>query len=350
MAKDYYRILGVDKNATKDDIKKAYRALAKKYHPDLNKSPGAAEKFKELSEAAAVLSDDKKRAAYDRFGTAAEGYAAGEGGFGFTDFSGGDFGFDFGDVFDQFFGSPRERARHDIRHDVEVTLEEVDSGAARNIKVERTEQCPKCAGSGAETKSDVKKCEDCNGTGFHRRTQRIAFGTFTTTTTCGKCRGRGTVVANPCKECRGAGTVKASKDIEVRIPAGIEDGSRLRLAHTTGNLYILVHVLPHKVFERAGTDLRIEVPVTFPQAALGADIEVPTLAGQTAVLTIPAGTQPGTIFRMRGKGLPDLETGRKGDQKVKVKVIVPTHLSKRQRELLRELEKEDKKGFFEKIF
>ncbi|MBI3034149.1 molecular chaperone DnaJ [Candidatus Woesearchaeota archaeon] len=359
MPKDYYEILGVSRNATREEIRKAYKTLAKKYHPDLNKSPEATEKFKEINEAASVLGDEKKREMYERHGTTAEGFNAGEGGFGFTDFTGADFGFEFGDIFDRFFGTEfRGDARKrgaDLRHDVELTLEEVHSGTARKINVPRTERCEKCHGTGAETKSDIKKCPDCNGTGFIRRTQRIAFGTFTSTAPCGKCSGRGTVITSSCRECRGRGLIARNREIEVKIPAGITDGSRLRVqgggdaGDIPGNLYIFIHIKPHITFERDGADLLIEVPISYTLAALGGEIEIPTLNGK-ATLTIQAGTQPDTVFRMKGKGLPDMETGHTGDQKVKVMVKIPAKLTKRQRELLEQLAKEDKKGFLGGMF
>ncbi len=361
MAKDYYQILGVDRKATKEEIKKAYKNLAKKYHPDLNKEHDATEKFKEINEAAAVLGDEKKREMYDQYGTTAQGYSPGEGGFGFSDYSGfSEFGFDFGDIFDRFFGGGmrgEESSRgSDIRYDIDLTLEEIATGVVKNITIPRTETCPKCKGSGAESQSDIKKCAECNGTGYLRRTQRIAFGTFTTTQVCPKCRGKGNIIAKSCRECNARGSVVRNRQIEVRIPAGVEDGNRLRIAgqgnagDVPGNLYIFVHVLPHKIFERSGNNLRIVLPITFAQAALGADITVPTLSGKDAVLKVHAGTQPGTVFNMRGKGLPEIETGHLGDEKVKVTIAVPKKLSRKQKELLEQFEKEDKKGFFDKVF
>ncbi len=350
MPKDYYKILGVEKNATKEEIKKAYRKLAKKYHPDLNKSPDATEKFKEINEAAATLGDDKKREMHDRFGTTSEGFSAGEGGFGFTDSSGfSEFGFDFDDVFDRFFGGgARQETRTrgaDIRQDIDITLEEAAEGTAKNMTIPRTENCEKCRGTGAESKDSIKKCPECNGAGYIKRMQTIAFGTFTTTAACGKCRGKGTHITSHCKACGGKGAVVRNRQIEVKLPAGVEDESKLRISgegnsgDVPGNLYVFIHVLPHKIFERVGNDLRIQVPITFTQAALGTELEVPTLKGK-AVLTIPSGTQPGTVFRMKGKGLPDLRTGHYGDQKIKVTVKVPEKLSKKQKELLQQLEKE----------
>ncbi len=353
MAKDYYKILGVEKSSSKEEIKAAYRKLAKKYHPDLNKSPDASDKFKEINEAAAILGDEKKRESYDHYGTTAEGFSAGEGGFGFTDFgNAGDFGFDFGEIFDRFFGGgfTNETKGADLRHDIEITLEEVNDGAKKTIVIPRTESCEKCNGTGAESSGDVKKCPDCNGTGALRRIQRIAFGTFTTTTVCPKCSGKGSVISNPCRECRGCGNNVRNRHIEVSIPAGVDDSSRLRLrgqgnsGRVHGDLYVFIHVLAHKLFERDGNDLNIEIPISFTQAALGAEIDVPTLKGKAA-LKIPHGTQPGTVFAMRGKGLPDVRTGHRGDQNVAVKVIIPERLSKKQKQLLEQLAKEEGKGF-----
>ncbi len=365
MPKDYYQTLGVERNSTKEEIKKAYKKLAKKHHPDLNKSPEATEKFKEINEAASVLGDDKKRQMYDTYGKTTEGFTAGEGGFGFTDFSRfSEFGFDFEDIFDRFFGGSegsgrRERARKgsDLRHDIELNLEEAAEETTKTVVFPRTESCEKCSGTGAEKKEDIKKCSECSGTGYFRNTQRIAFGTFTTTSICGKCKGKGTHITSSCRECRGKGAVVRSRKLEVKIPAGIEDGSRLRIAgqgdlgevpELTGNLYLFIHIKPHPVFERQGNDIRIEIQITITQAALGAEVEVPTLKGK-ATLTIPPGTQPETVFRMKGKGIPDLETGHHGDQKIKATVKVPAKLSKKQKELLQEFEKEEKKGLFEKM-
>ncbi len=358
MSKDYYKILGIDKGATKEEIKKAYRTLAKKYHPDLNKESDATEKFKEINEAASVLGDDKKREQYDRFGTTTQGFSPGESGFGFSDFS--EFGFDFNDIFDRFFGGGfRQESQtrgSDLRHDIELTLEDVARSEKKTIIVPRSEQCDKCKGTGAESKSDIKKCPDCDGTGFIKRTQRIAFGTFTTTGTCGKCRGKGSFASRHCKGCSGKGEVVRNREIEIRIPAGVEDGTRLRIAgegnagDIPGNLYLFIHVLPHKVFERKGSDLRLEIPISFSHAALGTEVEIPTLKDGKATLTIEPGTQPGTILRLRGKGLPDLHSGRLGDLLVKLKVVIPTKLSKKQKELLEQFEKEDDKGFLHKMF
>lgn len=354
MPKDYYAILGVGRNATREEIRKSYKALAKKYHPDLNKSPEASEKFKEINEAAAVLGDEKKREMYDRVGTTAEGFNAGEGGFGFTDFS--EFGFDFGDIFDRFFGGGfghGERTRgSDIQHELMMTLEEVATGVVKSITIPRTEKCDNCHGTGAQSESDINRCAECNGVGYLRKSQRIAFGTFSTTVACPKCRGKGIIIAHHCKECSGKGNVVRNRKIEISIPAGVEDGTRLRIAgqgnigDVPGNLYISIRIHPHKVFERDGTDLRLKVDISFGEAALGSKIDIPTLLVGQATLTIPPGTQPGTVFRLHGKGLPDINTGHSGSLKVKINIKVPKKLSKKQKELLQQFEKEEKKGLF----
>ncbi len=358
MAKDYYNILGVEKNASREEIKKAYKQLAKKYHPDLNKDPAATDKFKEINEAAAVLGDEKKRETYDRFGSTSEGYNAGAGGFGFSD---QEFNFDINDVFDQFFGgggaSQRQRTRgQDIGVDLEITLEDVSEGATKTVSIPRTEVCPDCKGTGASSKDAIKKCSECNGQGAFRTTRRTAFGSFSTTSPCGKCKGQGTTVTSHCKECRGQGHVIRHRELEIEIPSGVEDNTKLRVAgqgntgDIPGNLFIFIHVKPHKIFSRKGSDLRLETSISYAVACLGGAIKVPTLMDGEAELVIPAGTQPGTVFRMRGKGLPDIRTHHRGDELVKVTVKVPTKISKKEKELIKELEKEEHKGLFEKMF
>ncbi len=367
MARDYYEILGVPRSASKAEIKKAYLRLAKKYHPDLNKDKDATEKFKEVNEAASVLGDDKKREQYDRFGTTASGSGAGASGFDFSDFSNfSNFGFDFGDIFDSVFsqgmggfGRQRRQSRGaDLNYDLEIDLEDVASGASRNIQIPRLERCTKCNGSGAEHESDIRKCEACNGHGIVRQTQRIAFGTFTTTGVCGKCRGTGQFIRNECSLCDGEGRIEKSRTIEVRIPAGVDTGNTLRISGQgeageksapAGDLFITVHVRQHKIFTRNGNDIEAGVTISFSAASLGGEVEVPTLEG-TATLKIPEGTQSGTVFAMRGKGIPDIDTGRRGSENVRVVVEVPTRLSGRQKELLKDFAKEEKKGFLGKIF
>jgi molecular chaperone DnaJ len=367
MAKDYYKILGVDRNATKEEIKRAYKRLAKKYHPDLNKSPGAAEKFKEINEAAAVLGDDQKRQQYDQFGTTADQFAGGFQGFDFSDFMSdiSDSGFDFDTIFESFFGAPFGRRRRrpqrgsDLRYDLEITLKEAATGTAKHIVVPRLEKCGKCDGTGAELKSDIVDCPQCNGTGVYRKTQRTPFGIFSTTTTCSKCRGQGKYIKNECAVCDGTGVVKKTRKIEIKVPAGAETGTNLRIAGEgeagekgapPGDLYIVVHVKKDGVFERHGDDIYVKVDLPFTVAALGGEIEVPTL-DKKAKLKIPPGTQSNTIFRMKGKGIPHLHGGGAGNQNVEVVISVPQRLTKRQKELLKEFEKESKKkGFFKRVF
>ena len=366
--KDYYKILGVDKNATKEEIKKSYKRLAKKHHPDLNKNEGAAEKFKEINEAAAVLGDDQKREQYDQFGTTADKFSGGFQGFDFSDFMSdiGGSGFDFDSIFESFFGgqfgSRRRRSRSrgaDLRYDLEINLEEAATGKTEHITVPRLERCSKCDGSGAESSSDIVDCPQCNGSGVYRRTQRTPFGIFSTTTTCGKCKGQGKYVKNECPVCDGTGVVKKTRKIEIKVPAGAETGTNLRVVGegeagekgaSFGDLYVIVYVKEHDVFERHGDDIYIKANLPFTIAALGGEIEVPTLKGK-AKLKIPAGTQSNTVFRMKGRGIPHLHGGGSGDENVEVIIAVPGGLSKKQKELLREFQKESKKkGFFKKVF
>ncbi len=372
MVKDYYKILGVSRNATKEEIKRAYKRLAKKYHPDINKDPGAAEKFKEINEAAQVLGDDEKRAQYDQFGdvdafkraSGFSGFDASDFGFDFTDFA----SFDFGDIFDRFFGgggifgTRRKRGPSrgvDIRYDMEITLEEAAFGTEKEVSIPRNEVCMECNGTGAKTEEDIIDCPSCNGTGFIRRTQRTPFGLFSTTTTCRKCHGEGKYIKNECPVCDGTGVVHKVRKIKVKIPAGAEEGTNLRISgqgevgergSIPGDLYIVLHIKKHKLFERRGDDIYLKVNIPFTVAALGGEIEVPTLSGK-AKLKIPPGTKSNTIFRMRGKGIPHLHGNGAGDQKVEVIIDVPSKLTKRQRELLKEFEKESKKkGFFKRVF
>lgn len=372
--KDYYETLGVSKDATKEEIKKAYKKLAKKYHPDLNKDdPNAADKFKEINEAAAVLADDEKRSQYDQFGSAESPFGAdagrGAGGFDFNDFmrqSGG--GFDFDSIFESFFGGNifggRGRGRdsmpgNDLRYDIEITLEEAAEGVTKTIKVPRTERCPECKGTGAESDKDIVECDECNGSGFVRRTTRTPFGTFAVQSGCPKCHGTGNYIKNRCNTCNGSGKIKKTRTLEIKIPAGAETGTNLRieeggdagdLGTEPGDLYIIIHVRDHDIFERHGNDIYVEVPISFITAALGGKIEVPTLKGK-AELSIPSGTQTDTVFRMKGKGIPSLHGFGTGSEMVKVRVEIPKKLNSKQKQLLKELDKSlGKKGFFENIF
>jgi len=366
MTKDYYKTLGVEKTATKEEIKKEYKKLAKKYHPDLNKNEDAAEKFKEINEAAAVLADDEKRTQYDQHGTTADQFSGFQG-FDFSDFV-SDIGgsFDFDSIFEGFFGgrSPFRQRRgprrgDDLRYDMEITLNEAAEGTTKHIVVPRLESCSKCHGSGAESDEDIVNCPDCNGSGMRRRTQRTPFGIFQTQTTCGKCSGQGKYIKKECAVCDGTGIVKKTRKLEIKIPTGAEEGTNLRLVKEgeagekgapSGDLYVIIHVKEHDVFERHGDDIYVKIPIPFTIAALGGEVEVPTL-NEKAKLKIPAGTQNNTIFRMKDKGIPYLHGHGQGNQNVEVIIEVPGRLSKKQKEILKEFEQAGKKkGFFGKIF
>ncbi|KPV64914.1 MAG: chaperone protein DnaJ [Candidatus Bathyarchaeota archaeon BA1] len=359
--RDYYEVLGVPRNASKEEIKRAYRQLALKYHPDRNKSPEAEEKFKEISEAYAVLSDDDKRIQYDQFG-----YEGISGRYTWDDiFRGADFdsifkdlGFGFGGfdtIFDMFFGGGARgrygpRKGEDIRYDLELTLEEAAFGLNTDIEVPGYDICDTCHGSGVKPGTGPKRCPKCNGTGEIRRTRSFGFTHFAEIETCNECHGKGVFIENLCKDCNGTGTVQRLRKIKVKIPPGIDNGYSLRLGGEgrpgvqggpKGDLYVAVHVKPHKIFKRKGSDILCDAHIGFPQAALGTEIYVPTLDGK-ARLRIPAGTQTGTLFRLKGKGVPNLHGWGRGDELVRVIVRTPTNLTRRQKELLVELAKEIK--------
>lgn len=356
--KNYYKILGVEKGASKEDIKKAYKKLAKKYHPDINKDEGATEKFKELNEAASILGDDQKRSQYDQFGSAAfqngSGNGAGYGGFDFSGFGGG--GVDFDDLFESFFGggspfgaSRRTRRRTvqkgaDLREDVTITLKEAAQGVTKEISIRKRVQCDDCDGQGGK---DVQTCHTCHGQGMVQQARRTPFGMFSTTTQCPACGGIGKTFKHPCKSCDATGVVMTSKTLDVEIPAGVDDGMRLRVQSEgdaglrggpNGDMYLFISVKPHEFFDRQGEDLHIEIPISFVQAALGDEIEVPTLFGR-AKLKIPSGTETDTVFRLRDNGLPVIQSSRKGDQFVKVVVDVPKKLSSKQKKALEDFAK-----------
>mgnify|MGYP003454999480 FL=1 len=354
--RDYYEVLGVSKTATQDELKKAYRKLARKYHPDLNKDNAeAAEKFKECNEAYSVLSDEQKRAQYDQFGHAAfeNGGMGGGGGFGGAGGFGGFGGSGMEDIFDMFFGGQGGRGGRsskagpqrgaDLRFDLEISFEEAAFGLEKEINLYRDEVCDHCHGEGAEPGSKVETCPECNGSGYVRYTQNTMFGQMVNERPCSRCKGEGKIISEPCKECFGRGTVKRDKKLKVKIPAGVDNGSRLRVANEgeagakggpNGDLYVYLYVKPHKFFERDGTTVLCEVPINIVQATLGADIKVPTLDGQVT-MKIPEGTQPGKVMRIKGKGIPNLRGGSRGDQLVRIKVVVPTKLSDKQKDALR---------------
>jgi molecular chaperone DnaJ len=357
--KDYYKILGVDRDATEDEIKRAFRKLAHEYHPDKRGGDKEAEeKFKAINEAYETLKDTEKRARYDRFGYA--GIGAGgfrEAGFG-TDFH--DF---FTDVFTDFFGARRrpgpERGA-DLRYDLMIDFEEAAFGTEKKIKVPRTAQCSRCSGSGAKPGTQPVACPACNGAGQVRYQQ----GFFTISRTCSACEGVGTVIKNPCSHCRGTGKTKQTGTITVNIPQGVDTGSRLRLygegeygerGGPPGDLYIVLTVKPHPIFKRENDDIICNVPISFTQAALGSSIDVPSLDGPVKI-KVPPGTQTGKILKLRAKGIPSIRTGRRGDELVVLKIETPTKLNKRQRELLEEFAKisgdetmPEKKNFIDKV-
>ena len=365
MTKDYYKILGVSKNSTKEEIKKAYKTLAKKYHPDLNKDdPDAESKFKEINEAASVLADDEKRSQYDQFGTTAEGMG------GFDPRNMGGQRFDFDSIFESFFGGGgfsnifggRRRGPkrgYDLRYDMEITLEEAAEGAEKTIEIPHMVKCPECKGTGARSDDDIIECPECDGNGFVQRTARTPFGLFSTQSSCPTCKGQGTVIKNSCPTCKGQGKISKTSKLEIKIPAGAETGTNLKVAgggeagdrnSEPGDLYIIIHVQPHKIFARHGNDIYLEVPITFSQAALGDKVEVPTLKGK-AELKIPAGTQTGTVFSMKGKGIHSLHGYGTGAQLVKVIVETPKKLTKKQKDILKEFDKTvKKKSLFSKLF
>jgi molecular chaperone DnaJ len=366
--RDYYEVLGVSRGASETEIKSAYRKLAVRYHPD--KNPGdheAEERFKEAAEAYSVLSDAEQRARYDHFGHAGvSSSAGGAAGWGAQGFGGiedilGDL-FGFGDVFGGRAGAGARRSAAqrgaDLRYDLEMTLEEAAAGMTAQLRIPRLETCEDCKGSGAAPGTQPESCQQCGGAGQVRYQQ----GFFSVARTCGSCRGTGKVIRNPCEKCRGAGRVEREKQMEVRIPAGVETGSRLRLAGEgesgtqggpAGDLYVVIHVKEHELFERQGNNLYASIPVTFAQAALGAEVNVQTLDGQQN-LKVPAGTQTGTVFRIKGHGMPALGGRGRGDLYVSVTVVTPTTLTREQRKLLEQLaEIEEKdlgdKGLLDKV-
>ena len=369
--RDYYEVLGVDKSVSDDELKKAYRKAAKKYHPDLNPGDKEAEqKFKEVNEAYEVLSDKEKRARYDQFGHAGvdPNYGAGTGGYGggFT----GDFG-DLGDIFNSFFGggfgggrqsNPNAPRRGNAA--VNLSFEEAAKGCRKTVKVTKIDNCKECGGSGAEKGSTPKTCPVCHGTGQVSATQRTPFGVMQTQKVCDNCHGRGKIIDKPCHTCAGKGRIRHTVEQTVDIPAGIDDGQVINLrgggdaganGGPAGDLRINVNVRPHPIFERNGYDVYCEIPITFAQAALGDEIVVPTLDGKVK-FTIHEGTQPGDEFKLRGKGIQRLNYAGKGDEYVKITVEVPRDLSKAQKDKLREFDSvtneknyKKKKSFSEKI-
>jgi len=349
MAKrDYYEVLGVARNASQEEIRKAYRKLAHQYHPDkTGGDKGAEEKFKEVNEAHAVLSDPKKREQYDRFGHEGPGFQGYEGGFATGDFGFGDV---FSDIFGDFFGGAARGSRgrnapqrgSSLQYNLEIDFEQAASGTEKRIRIPRAEACSECSGTGAQPGTSRQSCTQCNGTGHIQRSQ----GFFSISRTCPRCRGEGTMIEYPCRRCGGSGLIEVEREIVVTIPAGVDTGSRLKLTGEgesglhggpRGDLFVIIHVRPHPIFERHHNDIICEVPITFPQATLGAEIDVPTLNGRAKV-SIPPGTQSNKIFRLRGKGIRDLHGRGVGDQLVRVSVETPVKLNAKQRQLLQEFD------------
>lgn len=341
--RDYYEVLGVGKDASGEDIKKAYRKLARQYHPDVNKAADAEDKFKEVKEAYDTLSDDGKRATYDRYGHVDPNQ--GMGGAGGADFGG------FGDIFDMFFGGGgRQRDPNapqrgkDLQYTMTIEFKEAVFGKETEITIPREENCDTCHGTGAKPGSSAKTCGTCHGTGQQEVVQNTPFGRIANRRVCQTCRGTGKIITDKCNGCHGEGRVRKQRRIKVNIPAGVDDGQQIRISGEgeggknggpAGDLYIVLRVKSHEYFDREGDDIYLEVPITFAQAALGDEIEVPTLT-ERVKMKIPAGTQTGKYFRLKGKGVPKLRGMGTGDQHVKVTVVTPTNLTEEQKELLRQ--------------
>lgn len=366
--KDYYELLGVDKNASEDEIKKAFRKQARKYHPDMNPGNKEAEaKFKEVNEAYEVLSDSQKRANYDQYGSADPGAGFGGFGGGAGGFQ-GDFG-GFGDIFDMFFGGGGRQKNGpqkgpDLRVEIDIKFEEAAFGVEKDITIPRHETCDTCKGSGAAPGTEAKTCGQCGGTGQVQYTQNTPFGRFSQSKPCQACHGSGKIIEKLCPECHGQGVVRKNRKIHINIPAGVDSGSRLRVSGEgepglkggpSGDLYVYINVKRHKLFRREGNDIIYEMPISFAQAALGDEVEVPTL-DKKVKLKIPEGTQSGTFFRIRGKGFPSLSGYGQGDMHVKAIVVTPNKLNEKQKKLLRDFATESgqnplgvNKGFFDKM-
>jgi molecular chaperone DnaJ len=363
---DYYEVLGVDRSASQQEIKKAYREMARAYHPDVSDATDAEARFKEINEAYQVLSDPEKRRVYDRFGHA--GLEGGRGGFDFGGFR------DPFDIFEEFFGpgfgfssgrrrGPRRGA--DLRYDLHLTFEEAVFGCEKDIKIMRHEVCPECGGTGAEPGTSPTRCSNCNGSGQVRQVQRSILGSFVSVTDCPVCQGRGTVISKPCQRCEGDKQVRVTRELSVSIPPGVDNGTRIRLAGEgeagtdggpRGNLYVVLEVESHPVFHRRKDDILVEVEINVAQAALGAEIEIPTLEGQETI-TIEPGTQNDTVLRLRNKGVPHVKRNGRGDQLVLLRVAIPKGLTREQKQILRELSNtlepekvvEEKRGFMDEV-
>lgn len=369
--KDYYEVLELSKGAQEADIKKAYRRLAKQYHPDVNSGNKEAEaKFKELSEAYSVLSDSEKRSQYDRFGH--EAFNAGGGGSGFSGFEGFGFG-GLDDLFENFMGGGFGRSKtkktgpqrgNDLQYAMEITFHEAAFGVTKDLNLTRMQACGTCNGSGAKPGTNPENCKQCNGTGQVRYSQSTPFGQFVNVKACDVCRGEGKIIIHPCEACNGKGRISKNSKISINIPAGIDEGQTISLrgegepglrGGSTGDLFVTVHIKPHPIFKREGFDVLCDVPISFTQACLGAEIDIPTIDGKVPY-NIPEGTQTATIFKLKGKGIKHLRTNLRGDEYIRINIEVPTRLTQKQKELLRQFADvsgdeglEQKKGFFNKM-
>ncbi|MBI2887937.1 MAG: molecular chaperone DnaJ [Chloroflexi bacterium] len=363
--RDYYEVLGIERGASEEEVKKAFRRLAFQYHPDRNKEAGAEDRFKEINEAYEVLSDPEKRSQYDRYGHDGLQGALGRGFEGFEGFGG------FGDIFDAFFGGTAGRARNapqqgrDLQYPLELRLEEAAFGAEKELEVPRIERCAHCRGSRSEPGSQPVRCTTCNGSGEVRRAQQSIFGQFVNVAMCPTCRGEGQRITSPCSACGGAGRQQVSKKIRVTIPPGVDDSTQIRLTGEgdagvrggpPGNLYVVLSIRPHELFQRQDDHILYTLPINVVQAALGATLEVPTLDGPVP-LKVPPGTQTGAVFRLRGHGVQHLRGSGRGDEIVSIQVVVPERLTERQRQLFADLaatfEEEERasgeRGFFDKL-
>ena len=364
--RDYYEVLGIGRNATPEEIRKVFRKLAFEYHPDRNKDTGAEAKFKEVNEAYEVLSDAEKRGQYDRFGHSGGASPFGRGFEGFDNFG-------FGDIFDAFFSGSGGRRRGtataaargpDLAATMAIEFEEACFGAEKQFEVTREELCSRCQGTRAEPGSPPEPCANCNGTGEVRRAQRSMFGQFVNISACDVCRGEGKTISKPCTQCRGAGRERKKRTLSVKIPAGVDSGAQIRLTNEgqpgfyggpPGNLYLTLNVREHDLFQRDNDDILFSLPVSIAQAALGDEVEIPTLSGPHK-LKVPAGTQPGQFFRLKGQGVAHLRGGGRGDQLVMVNVVIPKTLSAEQKKLFNDLgsslgvpSQNQDKGFFDRI-
>lgn len=371
--KDYYEILGVGRGASADEIKKAYRKLTRKYHPDANPGDTEAEKkYKEINEANEVLSDPQKRAQYDQFGYVGDMPPGGDfGGFGGAGFGGADFGDLFGDLFGSAFGGTGRRSvdpnaprrGNDLEYTMQISLEDAFRGVTKKIEVPRLETCPHCGGSGAEPGTKIETCPTCGGRGQVQQTVNTPFGQMAQVTACPTCHGKGKVIKTPCRECKGQGRVRKQHSVDVKIPAGIDTGIRLRVSSQgeagvnggpSGDLFLLIEVKPDRRFQRKGDDLNTSVDIKYPQAALGCEVKIETFDG-FETLDIPAGTQPGSKLRIKGRGMPRLRGKGSGDMNILVKVTISKDPSAKEKELLEQIAKEmkvtvkNKEGFFDKI-